>query len=221
MIKLVEIIYPLSGLSDQEFHDHWRHPHATYCLQMRTLRSYIQGHVIKSAIIPDDGRGCVGVAEPAFDNVAEAEGLVNDPIYINYLKPDEFLFVDRDRLDITICEESVVYGSAVQSDQAAERMWTDRGRSLCIKYIQFFRREEERAWLSADTEGLARKIGALRFVRSKSIAPDSTFIGTCEFFWPTLTAFERGIAGNRSAFDQLRAQQDEPFAVLVQAERVI
>src|SRR3546814_6605599 len=42
----------------------------------------------------------------------------------------------------------------------------------------------------------------------------SPFIGARELWWPTLSDFERGVAGDRAAFDALLAQAGQHYTML-------
>src|SRR3546814_4394636 len=74
-------------------------------------------------------------------------------------------------------------------------------------------------------KALGDRIGAFRHVRSFAIDAvhkgTSPFIGARELWWPTLSDFERGVAGDRAAFDALLAQAGQHYTMLASAERVI
>src|SRR3546814_4815654 len=74
-------------------------------------------------------------------------------------------------------------------------------------------------------KALGDRIGAFRHVHSFAIDAvhkgTSPFIGARELWWPTLSDFERGVAGDRAAFDALLAQAGQHYTMLASAERVI
>src|SRR3546814_2704183 len=81
------------------------------------------------------------------------------------------------------------------------------------------------AWAGDQDKALGDRIGAFRHVRSFAIDAvhkgTSPFIGARELWWPTLSDFERGVAGDRAAFDALLAQAGQHYTMLASAERVI
>ena len=50
--KLFGLMARRSGLSSQEFHDHYRHPHGTMGVHISTMRDYVQSHQMHSDLLP-------------------------------------------------------------------------------------------------------------------------------------------------------------------------
>src|SRR3546814_5682078 len=52
-IKILATIPRRKDISEQQFHDHWRHPHGTLSKKIACLRGYVQSHRIVSPLLPD------------------------------------------------------------------------------------------------------------------------------------------------------------------------
>src|SRR3546814_7697428 len=80
---------------------------------------------------------------------------------------------------------------------------------LSVKSLQLVKADGNPAWAGDQDKALGDRIGAFRHVRSFAIDAvhkgTSPFIGARELWWPTLSDFERGVAGDRAAFDALLA----------------
>lgn len=81
------------------------------------------------------------------------------------------------------------------------------------------------AVLGNDDAELGRRIGALRHVRNTASAAvhgdDAAWLGARELWWPTQTAFERGVATDPEAFRELISSGGESVTLLAQAERFL
>src|SRR3546814_13820738 len=51
-IKILATIPRRKDISEQQFHDHWRHPHVTLSKKIACLRRYVQSHRIVSPLLP-------------------------------------------------------------------------------------------------------------------------------------------------------------------------
>src|SRR3546814_3222287 len=52
-IKILATVPRRKDISEQQFHDHWRHPHGTLSKKIACLRGYVQSHRIVSPLLPD------------------------------------------------------------------------------------------------------------------------------------------------------------------------
>src|SRR3546814_6359332 len=52
-IKILATIPRRKDISEQQFHDHWRHPHGPLSKKIACLRGYVQSHRIVSPLLPD------------------------------------------------------------------------------------------------------------------------------------------------------------------------
>src|SRR3546814_12794499 len=62
-IKILATIPRRKDISEQQFHDHWRHPHGTLSKKIACLRGYVQSHRIVSPLLPDTQLAYDGITE--------------------------------------------------------------------------------------------------------------------------------------------------------------
>src|SRR3546814_1764611 len=102
---------------------------------------------------------------------------------------------------------------AVDDPDDAAVQWAPTEWSVSVKILQLVKADGNPAWAGDQDKALGDRIGAFRHVRSFAIDAlhkgTSPFIGARELWWPTLSDFERGVAGDRAAFDALLAQRSE------------
>ncbi len=79
-------------LTEQQFHDHWRHPHGTMAKRITSVRRYVQAHAVGDQ--PTSSSGHDGVAELWFDDIQTANTLNEDADYADYCGKDEWNFMD-------------------------------------------------------------------------------------------------------------------------------
>jgi hypothetical protein len=227
MIQFFALIPRIEGVSSQEFHDHWRHPHGTMGRMIPTLRSYVQAHQIHIDLLGSDQAQFEGIAESTFDTVKDAMEFGEEPYYKKYIQPDEPNFVDVPRLEWLNTEEEVLVPRARIQDGAsyADALWLHLDLPLSIQLLQFIRRDGNPQWAGNDDIELGRRIGALRHVRnypSKEIHGDKPpYLGVRQLWWPTLSAFEAGVRNDRDAFNQIVKKTGSAVTLLAQAERFL
>lgn len=227
MIQFFALIPRAEGISSQEFHDHWRHPHGTMSNRIANMRSYVQGHQIHTDLLDDGQAEFEGIAITRFDNLEEALGFGTEPQYVEHVQPDEPNFVDQSRLLWLNTTEEILVPRAKLQDGAdyADALWNELDLPTSIMLLQFVRPDGNPDWAGDNDAELGRRIGALRHVRNYP-HPDAhgenpTFLGARQLWWPTLTAFTTGVNADRDAFDQLVGQAGNAVTVLVQAERFL
>lgn len=229
LVKIIELISPRHGISLQAFHDHWRHPHGTIAKNVRSVRRYIQNHRIDSSLLGPNPTPFEGVAEGWFDSLAEGVALGAMPYAIEHVFPDEERFIDRSKVKVFFVEEEVIasgpHAGAQRRPQtetsAYDLEWSDNNRPLAIKLLQFIEAGDESSWAADADAELGHRIGALRHVRSRAVSQPSAYLGMRELWWPTLTAFERGMALDPAAWAALRDRPRRSFSLLFQAERLV
>src|SRR3546814_4160725 len=104
-IKILATIPRRKDISEQQFHDHWRHPHGTLSKKIACLRGYVQSHRIVSPLLPDTQLAYDGITALWYDSLDDALNMGKDPAHRKYNIPDEPLFVDMDGLKFTRSEE--------------------------------------------------------------------------------------------------------------------
>jgi hypothetical protein len=214
-------------VSPQYFHDHWRHPHGTLAKNISTLRTYVQSHQTPCALLGADQSLYDGIPEVTFESEADGLGLGTHPTYVRDLLPDEPKFIDMERIFFLFTLEEVVQSGPDPHLELAngDQYWREDQRATTIKLIQLIRAADQAEFGTEDELELGRRIGAFRHVRSRLYRPlhpeGAEFIGVRELWWPTLTAFETGLAKDAQAFGVLRRRAAASVTLLAVAERFI
>lgn len=227
MIRYFAMLTRLPQVAPQVFHDHWRHPHATYGSLIPGIRTYVQAHQIHSDLLDADQATHEAISVIEFDSVAEARGLVSERQYYDRILPDEPLFLDKSKIENFATEEEVLVARPRPQDGASygDAQWYHLDRSVTIQLLQFVRLDGNPGWAGNDDADLGRRIGALRHVRnhpSREFHGDNpTFLGARQLWWPTRTAFEDGVAADPDAFTELVGRGGHALTVLVQSERFV
>ena len=172
------------------------------------------------------GEAFEGVAEVWFDNAEEFTALLDLPYVQEHVLIDEERFIDRANTKYFMAEEEVIASGPRAGEQLRPKTetslydleWSDNNRANTIKLLQFIVEDGTQVWAAPDDAELGHRIGALRHVRNHPIG-DNPYIGLRELSWPTLTAFERGIATGKESWATLRDRPRRSFSLLVYAER--
>src|SRR3546814_5392665 len=88
-IKILATIPRRKDISEQQFHDHLRHPHGTLSKKIACLRGYVQSHRIVSPLLPDTQLAYDGITELWYDSLDDALNMGKDPAHRKYNIPDE------------------------------------------------------------------------------------------------------------------------------------
>jgi len=221
VVKMIQLAHPRAGISAQEFHDHWRHPHATLVRDIRPIRHYVQNHRLASDVLADSDSAYLGIAECWFDSLAANQGLASDPQYVNHVGPDEPEFVDQSKHLITITTEQVVQvnrGDVAPDASAGDLYWSDKDAPTYVTLWQFVR-DRAQHWDRARSLETSRSLGAFRQVINLSVDPASQIAAVRQFYWPSLTVFEQAAKARPAAFAALRDTPDS-FLFLSRSERI-
>lgn len=219
-VKRLQLAHPREGITPQEFHDHWRHPHATLVRDMRGNRKYVQHHRISSKAFHDSDSTYLAVAEVWQGSVAAADQSY-DPQFIKYVQPDEPNFVDPSKHIITLTAEDIVQASRRMVDpeaSVADLYWSDKDANIYTTLFQFVR-NRDLIWTVDQSLEISKQLGAFRQIINRSVEADSQMALIRQFTWPSLWSFEQAVKANRKAFDSLR-QTPSSFLYLAQSERV-
>lgn len=202
--KIFGFIPPAPGIDIQEFHDHYRHPHGTFGLRITSIQNYVQSHRFDSGLVPREDETFGAVAEIWMDNEDDIAGFADDPVQKECILPDEKYFIDMDHLVILVTEEDVVVSGPKPSSSGhggADATWTPAQRPTSIKIMQLFADDAAFDDASRDDVGQITQLGALRYVRCRSIkhhrahAPGRAagedaiadrYVAVRELWWPTL-----------------------------------
>jgi len=219
-VKMVQLAHPRAGIDRQEFHDHWRHPHATLVRDIRPIRHYVQNHRISSEVFDDSDSTYLGIAECWFDSLESNLQLAGDPQYVAHVGPDEPEFVDQSKHLITLTSEEVVQtnrGDIAPEASAGDLYWSDKDAPTYVTLWQFVR-DRSVDWSRQESRELSRKLGAFRHVVNRSVQPDSEIAVVRQLSWPSLTVFERAVDADPGAFASLRIPSS--FLFLTRSERI-
>lgn len=216
-VKVFVALTRREDVSEQYFHDHWRHPHATWGLGMAARRHYVQSHRIATPHLPADRQRYDGVAEIWFENVADAAAYNQDPVYRDKLAPDEPNFIAMRHVRFMVADQEVL----VSGPEGADQGWRELDRPVTTKLLIFIDPAEP-DWAGEGDAELGRALGAFRHVRSRPNplvhAKGCFCAGVRELWWPTLSAFEVGIAAAPAAWEALGSQK-AIGSILAVAER--
>jgi hypothetical protein len=227
MIKMFAAIPRKPGLTAQQFHDHWRHPHGTLTRRISTITAYVQSHKLDSPQVPASHCLYDGAAEVWYDNLADALAMKDEPAYLRYNVPDEPLFVDMAGLKFILTEEEVVDSKIdiLTASDEGDIAWSSSTAPVAVKLLQFVASDGDASWAADEDIELARQLGAFRHVRCRPVqslyGENPPFLGIRELTWPTQTLFETHAAHAPDALARIIAMAGPASVFLAQAERVI
>lgn len=242
LIKLFIALPRAADISEQTFHDHWRHPHGTWGKRISTVRHYVQSHRLKTSYLGASQERYDGVCEVWYEGEHDATSIGSHPVYAKYLIPDEPKFIDMEHIVFTFMDEEILMAAPDPNEQegSADFAWSAHAQPVTIKLIQLVEENGDKPWDSEDDLSLGMAIGALRHVRSRpnkvlhptgqhaAITPLATtdpdegrLIGARELWWPTYSAFEAGVNSNPAAFQELVGRPAQATTMLCSAERMV
>src|SRR5919198_1683687 len=98
MIKVFALLPKKPGISDEQFHRHWRAVHAPLALRIASLRRYVQSHRLPQPVPGFSGSPYEGAAEVWFDDLQAASRMRESPEYLEGAFRDEPNFIDTSGL---------------------------------------------------------------------------------------------------------------------------
>jgi uncharacterized protein (TIGR02118 family) len=223
--KLFGLCYRRPDLTPQAFHDHYRHPHGTLGRLPTTLRRYVQSHRIDHPAAPIEHPTFEAVAELWVDSDRDVASFRSEPNVVRFLVEDEPKFLDVAAGHLLMTREEVVMSTPPFDHPASEadRLWSAATAPNSIKLLMFVTRHGNREWASDDDGSIALALGALRYARCHSLKSmhgiRMQYLGVHEFWWPTLSAFERGLADAPEAWRRLKDITGQSVVMLAHAER--
>ncbi|ADB50516.1 EthD domain-containing protein [Conexibacter woesei] len=227
MVKFFALITRKPGVEAAAFHDHWRHPHGTLCTRISTIRSYVQSHQIDTEHLGAGQTRFEGIAEAWLDNVADGLGMADEPQYAQFVQPDEPAFVDVPKLQWLYTTEQVLVSRPDRRTGAgeADALWLHLDRPLTVKLLQLIEDGDDVPADVGREAALGARLGALRHVRCRALpeahAGGAPFDCVRELWWPTLSAFEDGVASDGDAWAELVQGPKRAVTLLAQAERLL
>ena len=226
MIRFFSLIPRRPDIDRQRFHDHLRHPHGTLGRQIPGMLTYVQAHQFDTDRLGPGQDEFDAVSMPSFDSAKDADALVDEPLFVENIRPDEPLFQDLPRVVFFITEEEVVVSRPpIGFGAAVDRQWDVLERPTTIHLLQFVHLDGNPDWAGTDDAELGLRIGALRHAVNRPSAEvhgdTAPFLGARQLWWPTLTAFLDGVDADRAAFDELLGRAGHAVTMLTVSERFL
>lgn len=227
MIRFFALLARRESVTSQEFHDHWRHPHGTMGRLIPGLLSYVQAHQVHTNLLGPEQCEYEGVAISSFDSAEAALALSSDPQYVDHVAPDEASFQDLDKGIFFSTDEEVLVSRrpTMAGRSLVDAQWNELERPNSIQLLQFVHSDGDPQWAGSDDADLSVRIGAFRHTRN---TPNTAVHGdkpplraARQLWWPTVSAFENGVRGDRAAYDELISRAGHHTILLAQSERFL
>ena len=106
MVKLIAFFKRKTGISVEQFQQHWRTTHAGLVVRQRGLRRYVQNHTLASGYRRSEP-SYDGVAEAWFDDTHAMRELGSTDEY-RAVREDEANFIDATNMGMVITDEVVI-----------------------------------------------------------------------------------------------------------------
>jgi hypothetical protein len=223
MIKVFGFIARRPDLTAEQFHDHYRHPHGTMARHMPTLLSYTQAHQIDTMSLDATQRRFEAIMETRLAGREDWFGFRTIPYLVEHLLEDEPNFLDAARCAGIATAEELLPPPPKETLVKADALWSLEKASIEIKLVQIVPHAKADLWARDHDAELGYRIGALRHARCRAIpdiqARGNEYCGVRELWWPTVSAFHTGIAGDPEAWRRLKEQTGSAATMLVRGER--
>lgn len=113
MITLIVAAKRKAGMSREEFEDHWLNRHAPLVLSVPEFARHLKRYALYP--LADDGEapglgslpGYDGVGQLWFESVDKMMEAFSEPKYLELIRPDEEMFLDRDACLTFVTQEHV------------------------------------------------------------------------------------------------------------------
>ncbi len=114
MIKIVELLVRKPAMTRAEFSDHWLNVHGPLAMSIPEIKrhnvKYVQSHTVGGhPFAADEEAPFDGAAEIWLDSIETARALLSEPKFEEVVFPDEEKFLDRDKTEILVLTEHLVY----------------------------------------------------------------------------------------------------------------
>lgn len=117
MITMIVCVRRKKGISREEFSRYWHDKHAPLVLStpefMQYVRKYVQYHFAPGQAAAGSLFGDIsdydGVGEIWFDSREAMNAALNEPRYLEIMRPDEHKFIDLEGCLSFVAEERVIY----------------------------------------------------------------------------------------------------------------
>jgi len=227
MVKCFALITKKSGISDEQFHSHWKGIHAEFALRIKSLRRYVQSHRIPDVSASFGQAPYHGAAEVWYDDLATAVGMRTNPQYLEGAYLDEPNFIDQPALKwLATTENVVVAGPPIAKTTSLVKglFLVKRKPGLSVAEFQDYWRTKH-APLVPRTPHLVRYVQCHVLPETYESEYPPAFDGVAELWWPDLAKFKESWASPELQVEQLTDAKkfvgDNTCAFLAQENRVV
>jgi uncharacterized protein (TIGR02118 family) len=228
MIKSFVLLPKKPGISDDQFHRHWREVHAPYAFRIPSLRRYVQSHRLPQLVPGFSASSYEGIAEVWFDNLEAVMRLRESPEYLEGAYRDEPNFIDQLQLVWLATRENVVVaGSPMAKDTHAVKglFLVKRKPGLSVAEFQDYWRSKH-APLVPRTPHLVRYVQCHVLPETYESDTPPAYDGIAELWWPDLAKFQESWASPELQVEQLNDARNfvdgkSSAALLAEEVRVI
>jgi len=134
MVKIVIFFKRKSGMSVEDFQNHWRTTHADIIVRLPGIRRYVQSHVLASAYRKSEPV-YDAVAESYFDDTKAMKALAKTPEYAAVLA-DEPNFIDRASMASIITDEYVIKDEPAPDNAIKSIDFVNRKEGMSVEDFQ-------------------------------------------------------------------------------------
>ncbi|SRR5712692_2987595 len=228
MIKSFGLLPKKPGLSDEQFHRHWRDIHAPLALRIPGLRRYVQSHRLPQPIPGFSASPYEGVAEVWFDDLAAASRMRESPEYLEGAFRDRSNFIDiSGSLQLATRENVVVAGPTFAKDTPVIKGLFLAKRKAGMSVAEF-----QDYWRTRHAPLVPRTPHLLRYVQCHVLPelyeadPPPAYDGVAELWWPDLVKFQESWASPELQVEQFNDTRNfvdgrRSAALLVEEVRVL
>lgn len=119
-VKVYAFLVKKRGLTDEQFHAHWREPHGRLTKKVPQIKRYLQNHGIGSVpTVPGlQPTPYLGIPTIWLDNLGKLEEMPKDPGYTE-VHEDELNLMERDQLAFWVTRETVLSAGPAPDDIAS------------------------------------------------------------------------------------------------------
>jgi uncharacterized protein (TIGR02118 family) len=204
MIKAFALLPKKPGISDEQFHRHWREVHAPLARRIPSLKRYVQSHRLPQQIPGFAAPPYEGVAEVWFESLDAALHMRESPEYREGAFKDEPNFIDPAGLIRLLTRENVVVAGpeiAIDTPGIKGLFLVKRKPGMSVAEFQDYWRTRH-APLVPKTPGLRRYVQChvLPEMYESDIPP--AYDGVAELSWPDLPTFEKSWASPELQVEQ-------------------
>jgi uncharacterized protein (TIGR02118 family) len=228
MVKAFALLPKKPGISDEQFHNHWRGVHAQLALRIPSLRRYVQSHRLPQPVTGFSACPYEGVAEVWFDDLDAAQRMRESPEYLEGAFKDEPNFIDMPGLTRLVTRENVVVaGPAMSKDFPCVKglFLVKRKLGMSVAEFQDYWRNRH-APLVPRTPHLSRYVQCHVLPETYESDMPPAYDGVAELYWSDLAKFQESWVSPELRVEQFNDTRNfvdgkNSLALLAEEVRVI